>query len=192
MSKFFDANYNITKMVTSNGEIQQLEINGKPVTMSGDLDNNKTATISVSEYTDPVEITPTSGKDGMKKATVTLVDFPIPSINYSTTKIPGFAFTDQSSDSADYIAIDSRGNFISEIEYLNTAIFIYSVNFNGSVTHVYRKDSSSEIPNVSIDVIYEDNQDFTVTDGTITLDSITYDVTEKELYLHNCMLSAGS
>lgn len=40
------------------------------------LDNNKTATINVSTYTEPVEITPTSGKDGMKKATVTLTNIP--------------------------------------------------------------------------------------------------------------------
>lgn len=41
-----------------------------------DLDNNKTATINVSTYTDPVEVTPTQGKDGMKKATITLSHIP--------------------------------------------------------------------------------------------------------------------
>ena len=41
-----------------------------------DLDNNKTATINVSTYTAPVEVTPTSGKDGMKKATITLSHIP--------------------------------------------------------------------------------------------------------------------
>lgn len=41
-----------------------------------DLDDNKAATINVSTYTQPVEITPTSGKDGMKKATVTLSNIP--------------------------------------------------------------------------------------------------------------------
>ena len=41
-----------------------------------DLDNNKTATINVSTYTEPVVINPTSGKDGMKKATVTLSNIP--------------------------------------------------------------------------------------------------------------------
>lgn len=43
------------------------------------LDNNKTATIDVSTYTEPVVINPTSGKDGMKKATVTLSNIPSPS-----------------------------------------------------------------------------------------------------------------
>lgn len=41
-----------------------------------DLEDNKTATIDVSTYTEPVEITPTEGKDGMKKATVTLDNIP--------------------------------------------------------------------------------------------------------------------
>ena len=37
-----------------------------------DLENNHLTTIDVSTYTEPVEIEPISGKDGMKKATVTL------------------------------------------------------------------------------------------------------------------------
>ena len=40
------------------------------------LENNKTATINVSTYTEPVVVTPTSGKDGMKKATITLSNIP--------------------------------------------------------------------------------------------------------------------
>lgn len=46
---------------------------------SSKLDNNKTATIDVSTYTEPVVINPTSGKDGMKKATITLSNIPSPS-----------------------------------------------------------------------------------------------------------------
>ena len=41
-----------------------------------DLEDNKSATINVSTYTAPVEVTPTSGKDGMKKATITLSHIP--------------------------------------------------------------------------------------------------------------------
>lgn len=43
---------------------------------SAKLDNNKTATIDVSTYTEPVVINPTSDKDGMKKATITLSNIP--------------------------------------------------------------------------------------------------------------------
>ncbi len=46
------------------------------VPVTADLDDNKTATINVSTYTEPVEVTPTSGKDGMKKATITLSNIP--------------------------------------------------------------------------------------------------------------------
>lgn len=42
----------------------------------GKVENNKTATINVSTYTDPIEITPTSGKTSMKKATITLSNIP--------------------------------------------------------------------------------------------------------------------
>ena len=41
-----------------------------------DLENNKAKTINVSTYTEPVEVTPTAGKDGMKKATITLSNIP--------------------------------------------------------------------------------------------------------------------
>lgn len=58
-------------------EITSLEVNGTTVSGSADLENNKTATINVSTYTEPVEVTPTSGKDGMKKATITLSSIPV-------------------------------------------------------------------------------------------------------------------
>lgn len=43
---------------------------------SAKLDNNKTATIDVSTYTEPIEVLPTEGKEGMKKATITLSNIP--------------------------------------------------------------------------------------------------------------------
>lgn len=43
---------------------------------AADIEANKEATIDVSTYTEPVEITPTAGKDGMAKATVTLTNIP--------------------------------------------------------------------------------------------------------------------
>lgn len=45
-----------------------------------DIEVNKAATINVSTYTEPVEITPTAGKDGMAKATVTLTNIPSGSV----------------------------------------------------------------------------------------------------------------
>ena len=59
-------------------QITSLEVNGEVVEIDGaDLDDNKAATINVSTYTEPVEVTPTAGKDGMKKATITLSNIPV-------------------------------------------------------------------------------------------------------------------
>lgn len=41
-----------------------------------EIEANKKVTIDVSDYTEPVEITPTEGKDGMAKVTVTLSNIP--------------------------------------------------------------------------------------------------------------------
>lgn len=62
----------VAKYLHSDGTIDE-----NPGSGSGaDLEDNKTATIDVSTYTEPVEITPTAGKDGMKKATITLNNIP--------------------------------------------------------------------------------------------------------------------
>jgi hypothetical protein len=87
---FHDANYNVTKIRTEDGNIAELELNGKAVDLSGggtSLDSNKAVTIDVSEYTTPVVINPSSGKDGMKKATVTLDNIPEPDLetNHAAT-----------------------------------------------------------------------------------------------------------
>ena len=44
--------------------------------VSADIEANKEETIDVSSYTAPVEITPSEGKDGMAKVTVTLSNIP--------------------------------------------------------------------------------------------------------------------
>ena len=71
---FHDANYNVTKIRTADGEVAELELNGKSVALASDvkIQDKKEVTIKVSEYTKPVEIRPTSGKDGNAKVIVTL------------------------------------------------------------------------------------------------------------------------
>ena len=71
---FHDDIYNVTKIRTADGEVAELELNGKSVALAGDvkIQNKKEVTIKVSEYTKPVEITPSSGKDGIAKVIVTL------------------------------------------------------------------------------------------------------------------------
>ena len=57
-------------------DVKQVAIKAGEIPSGADLENNKTATIDVSTYTEPVEITPTAGKDGMAKATITLSNIP--------------------------------------------------------------------------------------------------------------------
>ena len=57
-------------------DAKKVAIKAGEIPSGADLEDNKTATINVSTYTEPVEVTPTSGKDGMKKATVTLSNIP--------------------------------------------------------------------------------------------------------------------
>jgi hypothetical protein len=63
---FGDCDYDVKKVTIKAGEIPS----------GADLEDNKTATIDVSTYTEPVEIEPSEGKDGMKKTTVTLTNIP--------------------------------------------------------------------------------------------------------------------
>lgn len=51
---------------------------GKSEGGDADLEDNHEATIDVATYTEPVEILPAEGKDGMKKTTVTLSNIPQP------------------------------------------------------------------------------------------------------------------
>lgn len=98
-----DGTYEITDLnVTGAGKIMKMKVNGKQVDVvtditknaddeitaisingasqeiagSSDIEENKEATIDASTYTEPVEITPTEGKDGMAKVTVTLDNIP--------------------------------------------------------------------------------------------------------------------
>mgnify|MGYP007112514410 CR=1 FL=1 len=57
-------------------DVKKVAIKAGEIPSGADLEDNKTATIDVSTYTEPVEIEPTEGKDGMKKATVTLSNIP--------------------------------------------------------------------------------------------------------------------
>ena len=92
---------------------------------SADLENNKAATINVSTYTQPVEVTPTSGKDGMKKATITLSNIPSGSgtlycwksttdFCYTTTQTP--TTSDKALESPDNTSLMQLVNIVSVTE----------------------------------------------------------------------------
>lgn len=70
--KCFDATPNITKLkINKLGEIEELGINGQSVPLASDvsLEDNKEVSITSNGE---VEITPSTGKDGMKKVTATV------------------------------------------------------------------------------------------------------------------------
>lgn len=91
------------KYLHSDGTIDE-----NPGSGSGaDLEDNKTATINVSTYTEPVEITPTSGKDGMKKATVTLSNIP-------SGGAPAYCWRDMAGEQYFFFSFDKAPSSLSE------------------------------------------------------------------------------
>ncbi len=67
--KIYDqADPKVAKYLHADGTIDENPGSGG----GADLEDNHQTTIDVSTYTEPVEVVPESGKDGMKKATVTL------------------------------------------------------------------------------------------------------------------------
>lgn len=57
-------------------DVKNIAITTGSLPSGAELEENKAATIDVSAYTSPVAITPSSGKDGMEKVTVTLSNIP--------------------------------------------------------------------------------------------------------------------
>lgn len=74
----FNANLEITKATVQGGEIKDLEINRQniPLASSVKIETSKAVTIDVSDYSEPIEIIPTVGKDGMAKVIITLENIP--------------------------------------------------------------------------------------------------------------------
>ena len=60
--------------VTKNENTGKYEVETKANGIVAELEANKEVSIDVSNYSEPVEITPSSGKDGMEKATITLTN----------------------------------------------------------------------------------------------------------------------
>lgn len=114
---------------------------GTVPTPSADLDNNKTKTIDVSTYTEPVEITPTAGKDGMKKATVTLSNIP------SGDSVTLYAWKKTGSDDIIYTNFDVSPTDLEAIQngdYKYTSSSYISVSvFGGENAQEYTRTSDT-------------------------------------------------
>ena len=117
---------------------------------SAKLDNNKTKTINVSTYTEPVEVLPTSGKDGMKKATITLSNIPSPSgittlyawvssgyNAYTTTATP------TTQDKAFVLLTDGTQIVQSEIKEVGEGSI--TVDMGAGTSYEYERNSTADI-----------------------------------------------
>ena len=150
-------------------DVKAIAITEGEVPSGADLENNKAATIDASTYTSPVEVTPSEGKDGMKKATITLSN--IPSGGVTTL----YAWEDESNhiyytnfdvapaevnanhkivyagSSEPYSAIDylSFLNYISLFEdgsyRKDTDTSFTILDYEGDPTQVFTRDSENDI-----------------------------------------------
>ena len=180
MGGFFDANYNITKLSKdAEGNITELELNGKAVEIgAATLENNKTATIDVSTYTDPVVITPTSGKDGMKKATVTLSNIPTANINNINQEVPVISCLDENESTELLLPVDVDGNILSLADVEDAVMILVLTSGHGTYRRCYRTDDSTEwIPDTtkySTELVYVDSQTFALDGTTLTIGTTVY------------------
>lgn len=120
-----NSNFEITNFTVdpTTQQITSLEVNGEVVETGGaDLDDNKAVSIDVSTYSAPVVINPTSGKDGMKKATITLSNIPVGSDietygivlgsdEPSWNNIYGFAFMPSDKTQEGYAVVNGSGGW---------------------------------------------------------------------------------
>jgi hypothetical protein len=165
---FDDANYNVTKIRTNNGEVAELELNNKKVALASDvkIQDKKEVTIKVSEYTEPVEITPTAGKDGMKKATVTLSNIP-------------------SGGATAYAWRCSRSPELSQITYFNVSVAPNNANdllmlsgdfeYGLSIGHAII-EGDTYIKNTDTEFSISWNEGGTINTQTFTRDSVSKDI----------------
>jgi len=101
------------------------------------VENNKAATINVSTYTQPVEVTPTSGKTSMKKATITLSNIPV-ATGYDFTDDPRNTFTlfplEKTGGSDCKFLFVLNGLAINDLSNLTSSAKAYLINSGDPVT----------------------------------------------------------
>lgn len=95
-------------------DVKTVAIKAGEIPSGADLEDNKTATINVSTYTEPVEIEPTAGKDGMKKATVTLSNIPSP-----TADVYAFYYWKNENDSTGCFTLSENPQVGDNVYYEN-------------------------------------------------------------------------
>lgn len=115
------------------------------------VENNKAATINVSTYTQPVEITPTSGKTSMKKATVTLSNIPVGT---------GYDFTDDARNTFTLFALTKTGGGDCKFLFVLNGLAINDLSNLTESAKAYLINSGDPVTEGSIDI---SGTDITVT-----------------------------
>ena len=115
-----------------------------------DLDNNKAKTIDVSTYTQPVEVLPTSGKNGMKKATITLSNIPSPSgvsTLYAWVSSGYYVYTTTATPTTQdkVFVLDSEGTQIFQTEIEEVGEGSITVERSAGTTYEYERASTADI-----------------------------------------------
>lgn len=141
-----NSNTNITNFSVNpiTQQITSLEVNGEAFS-GADLDDNKAVTIDASTYSSPVVVNPTEGKDGMKKATITLSNIPVGaeieaygitggSEQPSWNRIGGIAFMPSDKTQEGYAIVNgsggwSKSNAAWNDDFTKIVIDIFEYNF---------------------------------------------------------------
>lgn len=148
-----NTNFKITDFTVdaTSQELTSVKINNKSFGSNVSLEDNKTATINVSTYTEPVEVTPTSGKDGMKKATITLSNIPSGTSTLYAWKLQSeeegnvFVYTkDENPVVGDFIL---QPKTTSENVYIDYSSEITEIGVNNIIAggHTYNRNDSNDI-----------------------------------------------
>ena len=104
-------------------------IDENPGSGGADLEDNHQTTINVSTYTEPVEVVPETGKDGMKKNTVILTNIPsgggdkLYAWYNNISNVRGFSITESVAVGDKLLSQDASLNFMDE-SYWYTVIAV--------------------------------------------------------------------
>lgn len=177
------------------------ELQGKTfeeATSGGDtkISTNTAATVDVSTYTEPVEIEPAEGYDATKKVTLTLENIPAGFAGAFENIFPavyltdGGSIPDPPSRYGIYVAITEDGLFV-DLDHLNQAKFLVPIDNGGGSSQIYTTGGAgTKFGEYSCE---STGQDFTVTDGKITLDSVEFSIFESSaINLADMLYGQGS
>ena len=154
---FGDCDHDVKNIAITEGEVP-----------GADLEDNKAATIDASTYTEPVEVTPSEGKDGMKKATITLSN--IPSVAHPTLYLFPVNYVISEGDirtSRGYLAVSDLSSisvgdklFVSDYSYELNELAECTAISDSVITFVGGEDPNEHTYTIAIDAEYTDIMQF--------------------------------